>query len=206
MPKETKRKQYRVIELYVSLEPTKPRVWRRLWVSDAISMYLLHEILQVTMGWMHSHLFMFQAPGMTITEPSPDNEWIDNEFKDAHKTRLGSIMRQPGDVVTYEYDFGDSWLHTVRFEREVPEKEVTFRLPRCVGGENACPPEDCGGFDGFEEVKKALAKRRGLQYTEMVNWLDGYYPDYDPREFSKGSVNRILKIGASKYLRVMAKL
>jgi hypothetical protein len=69
-------------------------------------------------------------------------------------------------------------------------------LPRCVGGENACPPEDCGSFPGFEEIKDVLAKGRGPQYRAVVNWLDTYYPDYDPREFSKGSVNKILKIGA----------
>ncbi len=76
-------------------------------------------------------------------------------------------------------------------------------LPRCVGGENACPPEDCGSFPGFEEIKDVLAKGRGPQYRAVVNWLDTYYPDYDPREFSKGSVNKIFKIGASKYLRLM---
>jgi hypothetical protein len=71
-----KRKQPRVIEIYVGLEHTKPGVWRRLWVFDSLSMYQLHEIIQVAMGWMHSHLFMFRAPGVTITEPSPDNDWI----------------------------------------------------------------------------------------------------------------------------------
>ena len=203
MPKENKRKQPRVMELHLSLEPTKPLVWRRLWMLDSISMYQLHEILQVTMGWMHSHLFMFRASGITITEPSPDNDWIDDEFRDARKTRLGSILKEPGDVAIYEYDFGDSWIHTVRFERVVSDAEVTFMLPRCVGGENACPPEDCGSFPGFEEIKDVLAKGRGPQYGAVINWLDTYYPDYDPREFSKGSVNKILKIGASKYLRLM---
>jgi hypothetical protein len=71
-----KRKYPRVIELDVGLEYTRPRVWRRLWVLDSLSMYQLHEIIQVSMGWRHFHLFMFRAPGFTITEPSPENDWI----------------------------------------------------------------------------------------------------------------------------------
>ena len=200
-----KRKHPRVIELDVGLEYTRPRVWRRLWVLDSLSMYQLHEIIQVSMGWMHSHLFMFRTPGFTITEPSPENDWIKDEFKDARKTKLGSFLKRPGDSIIYEYDFGDSWVHVVRFEREVEESEVRFGLPRCVGGENACPPEDCGGFPGFDRVKKALAKPSSREYREMIDWLDIYYPNYDPKEFSLGAVNKILKIGASKYLRIASK-
>jgi hypothetical protein len=144
---------------------------------------------------------------MTITEPSLDNEWIEEgEFRDARRTRLSSVLSEPGHVVIYQYDFGESWIHTVFFERVVPDAEVSFVLPRCIGGANACPPEDCGGVHGFEELKDVLAKRRGREYKETVNWLDTYYPDYDPKEFSKGSVNKILRIGASKYLKAMAKL
>ena len=203
--KTSKRKEPRILQIYVALEPTQPLVWRRLWVLDSLSMYQLHEIIQVSMGWMHSHLFMFRAPGVVITEPSPEDDFITDELKDARKTKVSSVLSEPGESILYEYDFGDSWEHIVRFEREVTEDEVIFDLPRCVGGEHACPPEDCGGFPGFERIKNTLASGSGPEYTAILDWLDTYYPDYDPKEFSQGAVNKILKIGASKYLRLMPK-
>jgi len=206
MSKVKNPKRPRVIELHVSLAPTSPLVWRRLWVEDSVSMYQLHEILQVTMGWMHSHLFFFKAPGVTITEYSPDNDWIADEFKEARTTKARSVFSEVGCSIVYEYDFGDSWEHTIRFERVIEDEDIPFELPRCVGGENACPPEDCGGFDGFEQLKKVLARRSGLEYRSTVGWLEMFYPNYDPREFSLGEVNKILKIGASKYLKLMAKM
>jgi hypothetical protein len=203
--KVTKLKSPRIIEMYIELEPTEPRVWRRFLIQDSLSMYQLHEIIQVTMGWMHSHLFRFRSKGLVIAEPSPDDDWRNVEFKDARKTKVSSVFKSPGDSLIYEYDFGDSWEHKLRFERVVKEDEVMFEVPRCIGGENACPPEDCGSFPGFERIKEIISDPENEEYEEMIHWLDGYYPNYDPKEFSLSAVNKILKIGASKYLRLMPK-
>ncbi len=57
---------------------------------------------------------------------------------------------------SYEYDFGDAWEH------EVVVEEAT-RIPRglkfavCLDGQNACPPEDCGGVSGYAEPFEVLA-------------------------------------------------
>ena len=203
--KVSKLRTSRVIEMYIELEHTEPRVWRRFLVQDSLSMYQLHEIIQVTMGWMHSHLFMFRTKGIVIAEPSPDDDWHNVEFKDARKTKIASIFKNPSDSFTYEYDYGDSWEHKLRFERVVSEDEVMFEVPRCIGGENACPPEDCGSFPGFDRLKKIISDPENEEYDGMIHWLDSYYPNYDPKEFSLGAVNKILKIGASKYLRLMPK-
>lgn len=203
--KAAKLKSARIIEMYIELEPTEPRVWRRFLVQDLLSMYQLHEIIQVTMGWMHSHLFMFRTKKLVIAEPSPDDDWHNVEFKEARKTRIANVFKNPGDSLIYEYDFGDSWEHKLRFERVVSEDEVMFEVPRCIGGANACPPEDCGSFPGFDHLKKVISDPENEEYEGMIQWLDQYYPDYDPKEFSLGAVNKILKIGASKYLRLMPK-
>ncbi len=201
--KVTKIKTSRIIEMYIELEPTEPRVWRRFLVPGSLSMYQLHEIIQVTMGWMNSHLSMFRASGLVIAEPSPEDDWHDVKFMDARKTKIASIFKNPGDSLVYEYDFGDSWEHNLRFERIVGEDEVMFDVPRCIGGENACPPEDCGSFPGFDRLKEIISDPENEEFEAMIYWLDSLYPNYDPKEFSLGAVNKILKIGASKYLRLM---
>jgi hypothetical protein len=45
---------------------------------------------------------------------------------------------------SYEYDFGDSWVHSVVVE-EVTRLPRGLKLAVCIDGQNACPPEDCAG-------------------------------------------------------------
>lgn len=200
--KPSKSPRANLLEFHVELEPTEPRVWRRFIVHDSISMYELHEILQVVMGWMHLHLFEFTTEGVLIGVPSPDDDWPGVEFKNARKVKVSQFFKNPGDVIAYEYDLGDSWDHTLRLERIVDEAELPFDAPRCIAGENACPPEDCGGFYGFKNLKEAIADPTHEEHETLSQWLEEYYPNYDPKEFSLGAVNKILKIGASKFLRV----
>jgi hypothetical protein len=165
-------------------------------------MYELHEMLQVIMGWMNSHLFMFRQDHLVIAEECDDDDWFVGEFRDARKTKVRDVLSSPGDQVIYEYDFGDSWEHTVMLEKIAQERGVEFSVPRCLDGENACPPEDCGGVPGFERLKEILSDPKHEEHLDMIGWLDTYYPNYDPKEFSLGQVNRILNIGAGRYLRI----
>jgi hypothetical protein len=55
----------------------------------------------------------------------------------------------------YKYDFGDSWEHEVLVEEVLPP-DPDFKHPVCLGGANACPPEDCGGIPGYYDLLAAL--------------------------------------------------
>lgn len=126
-----------------------------------------------------------------------------NEYeKDARRVKVSQFFRDPGDAIIYQYDFGDSWNHQLRFERIVDEEELLFEVPRCIAGENACPPEDCGGFPGFQNLKEIIANPEHEEHQSMIYWLEEFYPNYDPKEFSLGAVNKILKLGASEFLRL----
>src|SRR2546429_2744054 len=50
---------FKVYELQVELEDIEPLIWRRLWVPSAIGLSELHDLLQLAMGWMNSHLHSF---------------------------------------------------------------------------------------------------------------------------------------------------
>ena len=48
----------------------------------------------------------------------------------------------------YEYDLNIPWRHEVRIEDRL-EPDVRKTYPVCTAGDGACPPEDCGGPEGF---------------------------------------------------------
>lgn len=62
-----------------------------------------------------------------------------------------------------------------------------LNYPICVGGENACPPEDCGGIHGFEELKKTLTGKDSEEKDEMLAWMGGFY---NPKTFDPNFVNK----------------
>lgn len=44
--------------------------------------------------------------------------------------------------------------------------------PRCIGGEGACPPEDCGGIPGYERLREVLADPSAPEHEDVLGWLD----------------------------------
>ena len=80
-------------------------------------------------------------------------------------------MAQTGTRIGYEYDFGDSWEHELIVEA-ASRAEPGQAYPACTGGEGACPPEDCGGGPGYQELKAILADPAHEQYREMRVWAD----------------------------------
>jgi len=75
-----------------------------------------------------------------------DENIDDPGVKDEQEFRLKKLVYED-DVFEYEYDFGDCWEHEIEVEK-VMEPEAGVRYPRCLAGERACPPEDCGGPGG----------------------------------------------------------
>jgi len=92
----------------------------------------------------------------------------------------------------YTYDFGDNWAHDILFEGEFPAIEGT-NYPTGTDGERACPPEDCGGIRGFENLLINLKKepsQRTEDEKELLDWLHGHMqlPNNDPDFFNPAAV------------------
>lgn len=62
--------------------------------------------------------------------------------------------------------------------------------PFCIGGERNCPPEDCRGFHGYQEMLQALRDERDPDHASMVEWIGR---DFDPELFDADAVNRRLR-------------
>ena len=52
-----------VYQLHVQLLYVEPRVWRRLWVPDNLTLTDLDQVIQTAMGWTNSHLHEFEIDG-----------------------------------------------------------------------------------------------------------------------------------------------
>ena len=65
-----------------------------------------------------------------------------------------------------------------------------MRNPVCTAGENACPPEDCGGIYGYYDLLAAVADPKHPDHEDWIEWME---EDFDPAEFSMDTVNSRLK-------------
>lgn len=171
--------------LRISLAAIEPPIWRQITVPADITLFGLHQILQVVMGWECYHLHEFQVGEKRYGVPDPSLFGI---VKDDRQVRLRRIAKKPGAHFTYLYDFGDGWLHDVVVERIEPMTSETV-FPRCHDGERACPPEDCGGFGGYGELVKALGNSEHPEHQRLRQWAGKHY---DPELFSLQAVNSAL--------------
>jgi hypothetical protein len=64
------RKAEEVISLKVTLRGMRPPIWRRLEVPIRMSLGLLHDAIQATVGWEDHHLYMFDIAGPSYGNPS----------------------------------------------------------------------------------------------------------------------------------------
>lgn len=76
---------------------------------------------------------------------------------------------------------GDDWEHMLVHESMEPA-DPAQSYPRCVSGARRCPPEGCGGPDGYARFLVAIANRRHPEHKAMLTWAGGPVdPDaFDP--------------------------
>jgi hypothetical protein len=172
-----------VFQLKVTLLDTKPPIWRRMLVDGSSTLDHLHEVIQAAFGWWNYHLHEFEMGKNRYGVPDPDEDWGDPPV-DERRTRLDAIAGE-GTSFRYTYDFGDGWDHQVVVERVLPATADTT-VPACVDGGRACPPEDCGGTGGFQELLSILADPTHPEHHDRLEWLDGPFdPEaFDPKDFA----------------------
>ncbi len=176
-----------VYQLKVTLREIKPAIWRRVQVPAEIKLDKLHMVLQDALGWTNSHLHQFvvgddERYGMAEIEDFADPP------KDEKRFKLQQIAKE-GDRFIYEYDFGDSWEHVVVVEKVLPP-EPGVQYPRCMAGARACPPEDCGGVGGYEDLLAIIADPKHEQHQEMMTWLG---EPFDPEAFDVWKTDAALR-------------
>lgn len=172
----------------VDLRGTKPPLWRRLELASDLYLHEVHHVLQVAFGWLDGHLHRF---GSGPSRYGPETEhylgpWEAEEGESPgipeDQVRLDEVLVEPGDVLFYDYDYGDGWEHTIKLEA------VEARAPDavqavCTAGRRPGPPEDCGGVYGYELIVAATDPANPGHAEAAAEFADMYGPEVDPHDF-----------------------
>src|SRR5437773_5560423 len=145
------------VQLRVSIDRIEPQIWRRLIVPSSYNLRDLHLVLQAALGWTNAHLHEFEIGGLRFGDSdiaNAENGPEDARAFDEMDVRLRDFTREPGTTLSYVYDMGDNWGHTVCLEKHV-SLELAPKV-RCSEGARARPLEDVGGASGYQEFLEAL--------------------------------------------------
>lgn len=175
-----------IYQIKVTLEDSKPPIWRRILVRSDFDLEMLHYILQVVMGWENYHLHQFIVGQTYYGEPHPDYGF---EMHEERQVRLDQLVPGEGFKFRYEYDFGDSWMHQLVVEKVLPP-EPGQQYPVCVKGKRACPPEDVGGVWGYDDFLEAIRNPDHPEHEDYLEWIGG---EFDPEEFDLDETNEMLR-------------
>jgi hypothetical protein len=115
------------LQLKVSLARWRPPVWRTVLIPATANLGALHRAIQVLYGWDGDHLHAFRVGRAAYSDPSFQLE----ETRDEDAMRVVAALNAGGGKITYEYDFGASWIHEIALQKKAP-REPGASYPRCV--------------------------------------------------------------------------
>jgi hypothetical protein len=160
-------------DLRISIQGTEPEIWRRLQLPETVTVPEFHRVLQTAFGWEDRHLY-----GIRCVDPrgahrvivGPDQAADDIDAEPASGVVLLDLLdaqRTGPAEFEYEYDFGDSWTHTVELKGPA---ELPAGTLRCTDGANRGPVEDSGGPNGYRRIIEVLADSGHPEYKDTADW------------------------------------
>ena len=187
---ETKPRKKYVLRLELDCS-TEFKIWRGIICPSNIRLSYLSEFLVRTMGWVgyHEHQFTdkdgVEYVSTNFMENFDEYGPHEGEYRDFSEWTLGDVLQKKGDHMTWTYDLGDSFTHTLTLRevhRYMRRNGVAPDPEYCItGGGNSCPPDDVGGIYGYEHMLEVLKNPDDEEYQEYKDWL----PDgFDPKRFN----------------------
>lgn len=178
----------KAMKLTVIINQTDPVVKREVVIHPDASLHELHKLIQSSMPWTNCHLHLFQLDEQIFSYPG----FLDEDSISTIDFKVSQALLHIGDEIHYVYDFGDNWTHTITLNGFIKLDE-NITCPYVESGINACPPEDCGGVQGFENLKEQISRLESNEDKELSEWANNtsnttnpYIPDeYDPFTHAK---------------------
>lgn len=168
-------------QIKIMMNGAKPPVWRRISIPAACTFAQLHESIQVLFGWMNYHLYEFQIPRYNVTIINTEYAKPDSFYRSTiHNAKAVTLKEYfiEGLRLTYTYDFGDDWRHSILVEKEI-EQEKDYPILLKWKGDNFA--EDAGNVHGYYEICKIANTSDHPECENMRQWLqiqhDDFYPD-----------------------------
>ncbi|MDO8727037.1 MAG: plasmid pRiA4b ORF-3 family protein [Candidatus Methanoperedens sp.] len=183
-----KKKFDKVYQFKITLDDIKPPIWRRIQVPETYTFWDFHVAIQDAMGWLDYHLHEFEilnpANGLKVTIGLPDEEFPKRNLRDWAQ-KIADYFSLENPSADYIYDFGDSWQNKIQLEKILP-REDNVSYPVCIKGKRACPPEDCGGIGGYENLLEIIKDPYHKEHKQMLEWAgEEFDPEYfDPKEIN----------------------
>jgi len=182
--------KHQVFQFRVEVLDIEPLIWRRIQVPSDYNFWDLHVAIQDAMGWLDYHLHHFEIRGKHKRKEArigiPDFDPLEGQRDVFPGWEIPVIQyfNDLGITARYIYDYGDSWMHTVKLEGYLyKEKDVDY--PVCIDGERACPPEDCGGVMGYSELLETLKNPDHADYEDIKTWVGS---EWEAETFDKKAV------------------
>ena len=99
-----------------------PRVWRRIEVPSTYFFWDLHVAIQDAMGWLdyHLHSFKFYVDTNLIDIGIPEEGDTETPQLPGWEVDMAEYFTEVGVDAQFEYDFGDSGIHEMPFEKYLP--------------------------------------------------------------------------------------
>ncbi len=177
--------------IYASIEQCPVKVFRRIKVPSNLWLGNLGKILITAFGWAGYHLSQFTKGDVYYTSRDniDDRESFNLGFRNRHidemTVTVADVLPQKGSTISFEYDFGDGWIHNVRVS-SVSDEPFRGEDICVTSGKGACPPEDVGGVWGYAQMLDILSgktddPKEKASYEEWLGLQEG--ESYDPEAF-----------------------
>lgn len=193
------------IRARISLRGIEPEIWRIIEVDSGLHLDQFHEVLQIAMGWQQCHLHTFSSFDRRQPRDPRQSEprvWLseflredDPEGLPEADAILGEALTHTSGPLYYEYDLGDCWTHLIEFG-EYLSVEPTDPPARVIDGARACPPEDCGGSSGYDDLLAKLMDplpEVRLPAELWANDMVGPWRDFEPGFLDLEAINTELR-------------
>ena len=183
------------VMLRITIDHITPPIWREITVLDTTTLPQLHRVIQMAFEWFDYHLHQFIIGETRYAIPDDETDDFDVPATNALGVQLADLGLTTGSRFTYEYDFGDSWTHSIEVRDLVPAagRADDMPAPLLVDGRRAAPPEDCGGPPGYAELLRVLADPSDAEHAELRVWVG---PDFDAERFDARATRHALIMAA----------
>ncbi|MEN9631702.1 MAG: hypothetical protein RL077_106 [Verrucomicrobiota bacterium] len=183
---KVKKRVERVFTLRMNIVACRPMIWRRFVVRESMWLSRLHDSMQIAFEWFDYQTHAFNLDELRFGNPLQREDVTIEDDRDVALTDLDLEHRER---LTYGYHFGEGWQIDIKVEKSHPlEKGGSY--PRCIGGERAGPPEDCGGVEAFHDMLTCIKEPNTQLGREWLEWVG---PAYDPEKCDLAKINQGLK-------------